>query len=164
MPILSQNLTLARVRRHRSRGFTLLEVMIVGVIVAVLAAIALPSYSDYIQRSKISEAISNLSDMRTRLEQFYLDNRSYPAAPGNCVTTGTSTTNINLPSAQRYFQVTCSAMSAATYTVTATGVAGQGMGGFAYTIDQANNRATTSVPSGWAKSANCWTIRKNGEC
>ena len=53
--------------------------MVVVVIVAILATIALPSYSDYIQRSKISEAVSNLSDMRTRLEQFYLDNRQYPA-------------------------------------------------------------------------------------
>jgi type IV pilus assembly protein PilE len=164
MPIAIENPSRTRVPRHRSGGFTLLELMVVGVIVAVLAAVALPSYADYIQRSKISEAITNLSDMRTRLEQFYLDNRSYPAAPGNCVTTGTTSANINLPPAQKYFQVTCTAMSAAAYTITATGVASQGMGGFAYTIDQGNNRATTAVPSGWSKSATCWTIRKSGDC
>ncbi len=41
-----------------ARGFTLLEVMIVTAIVAVLAAIALPNYSDYIKRGKIIEATS----------------------------------------------------------------------------------------------------------
>src|SRR4030095_7908104 len=58
-------------------GFTLIEVMIVVAIVAVLAAIALPNYSDYVKRSKIVEATSALSDLRVRYEQFYLDNRTY---------------------------------------------------------------------------------------
>jgi prepilin-type N-terminal cleavage/methylation domain-containing protein len=68
---------------HRTRGFTLLEVMIVVVIVAILAAIALPNYSDYIKRGKIIEATTGLSDMRTRLEQYFLDNRKYDNA-GAC--------------------------------------------------------------------------------
>jgi type IV pilus assembly protein PilE len=38
------------------------------------------------------------------------------------------------------------------------------MSGFAYTIDQANNRVTTAVPSGWTKTATCWTLRKDGSC
>ena len=54
----------------------MIEVMIVVAIVAILAAIALPNYSDYVKRGKIIEATSGLSDMRTRYEQFYLDNRT----------------------------------------------------------------------------------------
>ncbi len=61
----------------RVKGFTLIEVMIVVAIVAVLAAIALPNYSDYIKRGKIIEATSALSDARTRFNQFYLDHRTY---------------------------------------------------------------------------------------
>src|SRR6266581_1407504 len=72
-----------RATRWRSRimrdikGFTLIEVMIVVAIVAVLAAIALPNYADYIKRGKIIEATSALSDLRTRYEQYFLDNRTY---------------------------------------------------------------------------------------
>ena len=63
--------------RPCARGFTLIEVMIVVAIVAVLAAIALPNYADYVKRGKIIEATSALSDLRTRYEQYYLDNRTY---------------------------------------------------------------------------------------
>ena len=61
----------------RSRGFTLIELMIAVAIVAILAAIAIPSYSEYIRRSRITEAISALSGMRVKMEQFF-----HPAPPG----------------------------------------------------------------------------------
>ena len=61
----------------REGGFTMIEVMMVVAIVAILAAIALPNYSDYIKRGKIIEATSALSDARTRFEQSFLDNRTY---------------------------------------------------------------------------------------
>ena len=73
--------------RHSTRpanraggGFTLIELMVVCAIVAILAAIAIPAYSDYIKRSHIIEATSRLSDLRVRLEQFFLDNRTYTGA------------------------------------------------------------------------------------
>jgi type IV pilus assembly protein PilE len=148
----------------RAGGFTLIEVMVVVAIVAILAAIALPSYSDYIQRSKISEAVSNLSDMRTRLEQFYLDNRTYPTGAAKCKTSGAGAGEINLPPAQKYFSVTCTAMSATAYTITATGNPSEGMStDFKYTINEANAR-TSAGPGGHYTNASCWAVRKNGEC
>ncbi len=67
-------------RSNRSfAGFTLIEVMITVAVVAIIAAVALPNYFDYIARSRLVEAKTNLADMRTRLEQFFLDNRTYPA-------------------------------------------------------------------------------------
>ena len=61
-------------------GFTLIELMIAVVVVAILTAIALPSYQEYVTRGKITEATSNLADMRVKLEQFFQDNRTYVGA------------------------------------------------------------------------------------
>jgi type IV pilus assembly protein PilE len=44
-------------------------------------------------------------------------------------------------------------------------MAGTSVAGFEFTIDEANNRATTAVPTGWEMpAANCWVRRKDGEC
>ena len=61
----------------KQTGFTLLEIMVVVVLIAVLAAIGLPSYNDYIVRSRLGEAYANLSDMSTKLEQYFQDQRTY---------------------------------------------------------------------------------------
>jgi type IV pilus assembly protein PilE len=143
--------------RAGERGFTLIELMVTVVVVAILASVAYPAYTDYIMRSKISEAISNLSDMRTKLEQFFLDNRTYVGA----CTTGTVAP---LPTNTKYFTYACSNLGTSTYTVTATGVASQGMSGFVYNIDQNNTRTTTGVPSDWTASSSCWVLKKDGSC
>src|SRR3989449_7965409 len=68
---------------QRPTGFTLIELMVAIAIVAILAAIALPNYTDYVRRGKIQEATSTLLAMRTKMEQYFQDNRSYttPGAP-----------------------------------------------------------------------------------
>jgi type IV pilus assembly protein PilE len=142
---------------HRARGFTLLEVMIVCVIVAILAAIALPNYSDYVKRGKIIEATQRLSDARTKLEQWFLDNRTYV---GGCADPPQKLGDLGGTSP---FSLAC-VSAAATYTVTATGNPGQGMDtAFVYTIDQTNAKASTG-PSGWSGNVSCWAIRKDGSC
>ena len=69
--------------RRRSLGFTLLEVLITVVIVGILAAIALPSYEYFVTRSRIVEATTALGDMRSQMEKFFMDNRTYDSA-GKC--------------------------------------------------------------------------------
>ena len=142
---------------HRcSRGFTLLEMMIVVAIVATLATIALPSYSAYVKRSRILDAVNRLSDARLRLEDYFLDERAYVDASGRCgVLPASSVTDS--------FAVQCEA-TATTFTVTATGIAAKGMTSFVYAIDQAGTKSTVSVPPGWSRTAGCWTIRQDGSC
>ena len=138
------------------RGFTLIELMIVVAIVAILASVALPAYTEHVIRGKLVEAQGELAGMRSKLETFFLDNRTYIGA---CA----ANTVAPLP-VGKYFAYTCPTLTANTYTVQAAGVAAEGMAGFTFTINQANVRATTSVPAGWAANATCWVTKKGGTC
>jgi type IV pilus assembly protein PilE len=70
-------------RRCRRNGFTLLELLITLAIVAVLAAIALPAYSQYVIRANRAQAKQFLQDIANREEQYLLDQRSYTATIGS---------------------------------------------------------------------------------
>ncbi len=138
-------------------GFTLLEMMLVVAILGTLATIALPSYAGYVKRSHILEAVARLSDARLRMEEYFLDQRTYLDYAGRCgaapPTSGTADT----------FLLTCEA-TATTFTYTATGLRAKGMDAFVYAIDQAGARTTVSSPTGWSRAADCWTIRADGLC
>lgn len=143
-------------RQRHERGFTLIEMMIVVVIVAILAAIALPSYFQYIQRSKIIEATTGLSNWRTRMEQYFLDNRTYV---GGC-----AQYYDNIQAQVQAFTLACSNEAATTYTLTATGNASNGMdSAFVYTVNEKEAK-TSAGPSGWTSSSTCWATRKDGSC
>jgi type IV pilus assembly protein PilE len=136
-----------RIILEKKAGFTLIEVMITVAIVGILAAVALPSYTDYVRRSKVPEATSALADMRMKMEQYFQDNRTY--AGGCAVATTTA----------KYFSYAC-ADGATIYGITATGAPSQGMDGYSYSIDQ-NNARTSTVPG---TSANCWISKKGETC
>jgi type IV pilus assembly protein PilE len=146
---------------RRSRGFTLIEVMITLAIVAILAAIAIPSYSEYVKRARITEAVAALADMHVKMERYFQDNRSYNP-PGPAILPCNVGTVAPLPPASANFVFACGGLGAATYTVTATGIGA--MLGFQYSLDQANNRVTVAVPPGWVANPACWTLKKDGSC
>jgi len=62
---------------RRGKGFTLIELMITVVIVAILAGIAYPSYEGYMKRSRRSEAQQLLAAIANRETQYLLDSRMY---------------------------------------------------------------------------------------
>jgi len=136
---------------QKQAGFTLIEVMITVAIVAILATIAVPSYTDYLTRGRIPDATSNLAVKRVQMEQFFLDNRTYVGAPA-CTADST---------VSKYFDFSCAASDATSYMLQAVGKGS--MTGFTFTINQANAKATT-VPPGWTGNASCWVVRKNGDC
>jgi len=65
-----------------SRGFTLMEMMIVLAIISVLAAIAIPAFSSYRQRGFNASALSHMHTIRIQEEGYLTDNMSYLAVPG----------------------------------------------------------------------------------
>lgn len=146
-------------KNYVESGFTLIELMITVAIVAILASVALPSYTEYIQRSKTEEATSGLAELRVKMEQYFQDNRKYD----DYVDSGCKyVSNGNLAlSGDKYFAYTCESL-AGSYTLTATGRSGQNMSGFSYTINETGARTSTVPPSATVHA--CWVTKKGGSC
>ena len=143
-------------RRSTAAGFTLIEVMTVVAVIGILIAIALPNYQEHLLRAKLVEAGSSLAQIRVRLEQYYQDNRSYPAVD-ECkkVVEGSNS---------KYFGFSCAiAEDGQGFTITATGTAAGGTSAFSYTVDQLNNRTSTIALTGW-NSGKCWITSKGQTC
>jgi len=126
------------------RGFTLIELLVVMVIAGILAAIAIPNYSEYVVRSNRSAAQSFIANVASRQAQFFLDRRTY----------ATTVAALNLPVpaevASRYaFVIDVQAGPPLTYTVTATPTGAQVKDRCgALTINQAGNK-TAAGPRCW---------------
>lgn len=101
---------------RKSSGFTMVELMIVVAIIAILAAIAIPSYRRYVVRANRTEASKALADLAARQERFYYTNNGFTGTLADLNGTTTMATR------HYAFSMVASAASVApaTYTVTAT--------------------------------------------
>lgn len=145
------------------RGFTLIEVMIVVAIVGILAAVAMPAYSDYVRRGSLPEAFSQMSDYRVKMEQYYQDNRIYGT---NACADGAAAPSWKgfAPNGAKNFSYDCTVSDGGQgYTVKATGKTGTVSAGHVYSINHANQQATTTFKGQAVSGKNCWLV-KGSEC
>jgi type IV pilus assembly protein PilE len=143
----------------RLEGFTLIELMVTVAIVAILAAIAYPSYRNYVLRGQVVSATNGLSEVSANMERYFQDNRKYTAVGAF---TPPCATSVNYGS----FAVSCpTVLTDTTFTLTAVGSGSTN--GFTYTLDQAGTQTSTvaaPAPSAWILTCPSTWETKAGTC
>lgn len=126
-----------------SRGFTLIELMVVIAILGIIVAIALPSFNEQVRKSRRSQALQGLSQMQLAQERWRSNHPTY----------GTGA-NIGLPTSDNYtFAITSGSNTAAAYTATATPKGAQtGDRCGTYSFAMSNGAVTKTVSTG---ASNC---------
>lgn len=129
----------------RQKGFTLIELMIVVIVVAILASIAIPSYLEQSRKGRRADALRSVGDMQLALERWRSENPSY----ADCGVACGSGTYPTAPTSLYYtIGVTADATS---YTITATRKSGS-----AQADDRCGNlSATASSKPDWSGDADC---------
>jgi len=149
---------------NREGGFTLLELMIVTVIVAVLATIAYPSFIEQIRKGRRSDAITALNQIQQAQERWRANCPCYAgsitAANAGCPATACATTSglgLASTSANGYYNLTISGVSATGYTLTATATGAQAADTRCASMSVALAGADLTYTASPASNANaCW--------
>lgn len=126
-----------------SKGFTLIELMITVAIIGILAAVAYPSYSEYIKRTQRYAIAQLLSEQTQNLERFFSRNATYANATG-------------LSAGNTYYAIAATALTATGFTLTATPIAGSRMAGDKcgnFIIDNTGARSNTGTG---VTTKDCW--------
>jgi type IV pilus assembly protein PilE len=146
--------------KRAAAGFSLIELMATVLIVGILMAIAVPSYSNHIRKSRRTEAKTALLDLAGREERYYnAQNNAYTAVAANLgyAAAGATTVMTNFSVGSGYYLVTVTASAAgtfpATYSITATPTGTQAADTTctSFTVDQTGQQ-TAAGPGG----ATCW--------
>jgi type IV pilus assembly protein PilE len=127
--------------QSRTRGFSLIEILIVVAVVGILAAIALPAYQEQVRKSRRATAEAHLMDIAAKQQTYLLDSRGSYAGATTCTTAGLTTLGLTTPTDVATFYTVCVSQGAGpppVFTAQATPTGGQtaDSGGLALTITE----------------------------
>ena len=154
-------------RVQGQQGFTLVELLIAMVIASILAAIAIPSYSSYILKSRRTDAKSALLNLASLEERYFSTANTYTPAPANLgYPTGTATP---FPVSNGYYNITAivpiaavapatatSAGTPASYTITATAIGTQANDAACATFTISSSGQQTATGTDPNPNVDCW--------
>lgn len=126
----------------RQKGFTLIELMIVVVVVAILAAIAIPNFLEQSRKGRRADAVRSVGDLQLALERYRAENPTYACPTATCP----------LPTSS-YYDIGVTGANAAGYTITATRKSGS-----AQASDRCGNLSATQdlqAKPTWSGDADC---------
>ncbi len=139
------------IKRNACRGVTLLELLFVVVIVAILTAIAYPSYLNTVYKGRRSDGQQALMNAVNRQEQYFLDHNTYGTA---------ANARISATSSEGYYNIAVTSLNVAgcggppCYLITATAVAPQDGDAACTTLTISSNGTKGSTGTGTV--ADCW--------
>lgn len=115
---LESNIIYFLANSMKSKGFTLIELMIVVAIIGIIASIAYPSYRNHIASARRTDGQAALMDLASRMERFYSEQQSYLNAT---VGSGNTATDVisSKTSPQGWYNLSISAQTASSYTLQA---------------------------------------------
>jgi len=135
--------------KRNARGFTMIELMIVVVIVGILAAVGIPAYTKHTVKAKRAAAESFIMAVANKQEQYMLDARSYTSTLSALATTPTDV------SANYSITITNVGTAPPTYTINAVPTGGQLARDTECGTVSINQAGTKSI-TGTGTVANCW--------
>ncbi len=129
--------------RKISSGFTLIELMITVAVIGILSMVALPSYNEYIERSRRADAKSGLLSIQLQQESWRANNTLY-----------TTAANLNMPSSD-FYTFTIASYSKTNFIATAGPISGTSQENDTCGTFEINVNGPDDT-GGNASVANCW--------
>jgi type IV pilus assembly protein PilE len=141
-----------RMPGRRTRGITLIELLIVIVIIGILVAMSYPLYTSNVRKARRSDATLALNDLAARLERYYTENNTYATAT---IAAGAATDVLNSSiTTEQHYALAITAQTATAYTIIATPLGDQSNDALCGTFTMTSTGVKTV--SGTLAAKDCW--------